>query len=160
MADPVSIVGTVVGVISLGIQVTQSLVDFYNSYRRRDSELGSITEKLEGLVGTFQSLEKALLSRTFQADERSLDKSIETSIESCNEQIQELQEESQKFCKPSSTGIRAAVKVPGCRVTYPFRQSTLQKVDEDVGEIRANLSFALDVLQLKDTQRLKIMLPR
>ena len=38
---------------------------------------------------------------------------------------------------------------------YPFRQSTLQKLDEDIGEIRANLSFALSMLQLDDTQRLQ-----
>lgn len=152
MADPLSIAGSVVGVISLGIQVTQSLVDFYNSYRNQDSELRGITERLEGLTEIFQSLERTLSSRTFQVDERN---SIETSIVNCNEQIQELQEECQKFCKPSSNGIRAAVKVAGRRVTYPFRHSTLQKVDEDIGEIRANLSLALDLLQLKDTQRLQ-----
>ena len=155
MADPLSIAGSVAGVISLGIQVGQALVDFYNSYKHQDSELGGITERLEGLVETFQSLEKALSSRIFLADERNLVKSIETSIASCNEQIQELQDECQKISKPSSTGIRAAVKVAGRRVTYPFRQSTLQKIDEDIGEIRANLSFALNVLQLKDTQRLQ-----
>lgn len=38
---------------------------------------------------------------------------------------------------------------------YPFRQSTLQKLDEDIGEIRANLSSALHVLQLKDNKRIQ-----
>lgn len=155
MADPISIAGSVVGVISLGIQVTQSLVDFYNSYRHQESELGGIIERLEGLAETFQSLEKALSSRTFRADERSLFKGIETSITSCTELIQELQDECQKFSKPLSTGTRAAVKIAGRRVIYPFRQSTLHKVDEDIGEIRANLSFALDVMQVKDTQSLQ-----
>ena len=155
MADPLSIAGSVAGVVSLGIQVTQSLVDFYNSYSYRDSELAGITERLEGLAETFQSLEKALSSRTFQADERSLVKSIETSIANCDELVQGLQDECQKLSKPLSTGSKAAVKVVGRRVAYPFRQSTLQKVDEDIGEIRANLSFALDVLQLNDTQRLQ-----
>lgn len=155
MTDPVSIVGSVVGVVSLGIQVTQSLVDFYNSYRYRDSELAGITERLEGLTETFQSLEKALSSRTFQVDERNLVKSIEKSITNCDELVQELQDECQKLSKPSSTGLTAAIKVAGRRVAYPFRQSTLQKIDENIGEIRANISFALDVLQLKNTQRVQ-----
>ena len=90
MADPLSIVGSVTGVISLGIQVTQSLVEFYNSYRYRNSELAGITERLEGLTETFQSLRKTLSSRTFQADERSLVKSIEISITNCNELVYEL----------------------------------------------------------------------
>lgn len=152
MTDPLSVPGSVAGAISLGIQVTQSLVDFYKSYKRRDSELTGITERLESLVETFQHLEKALLGRIFQADERSLVKNIETSITNCDELIQEFQNECQKFSK-TSTGMKAAVKVAGYRATYPFRQSTLQKLDEDIGEIRANLSFALNVLQLNDTQR-------
>lgn len=54
----------------------------------------------------------------------------------------------------SAKGLKATVAIAGRRVTYPFRQSTLQKLDEDVSEIRANLSFALNVLQYKDNQRL------
>ena len=38
-------------------------------------------------------------------------------------------------------------------MAYPFRRSTLQKLDEDIGEIRYNLSLALDVLQLNDHKR-------
>ena len=154
MADPLSVAGSVVGVISLGIQVTLSLINFYNSYKCQDSDLVSITKKLEGLLEIFQCLEKTLLDRNFQADERSLIKSIETSIENCDELIQELQDECRKFSK-TSKGIKAAVRVAGHRATYPFRQSTLQKLDEDIGEIRAKLSFTLEILQLKDTQRIQ-----
>lgn len=155
MTDPLSVAGSVAGVVSLGIQVTQSLVDFYKSYKHRDSDLAGTIERLESLAETFQSLEKALSSRTFQADQRGLVKSIETSMTKCDELVQELQDECQKFSKASSTGLKAAVKVAGRRVAYPFRQSTLQKLDEDIGEIRAHLSFTLNVLQLDDTQRLQ-----
>ena len=155
MTDPLSIAGSVAGVVSLGIQVTQSLIEFYKSYRYQDSELAGIIRKLESLAETLQHLENALSGRTFQVDERSLVKSIEKSITDCDELIQELQDECQKFSKTSSSGITAAARVVGRRATYPFRQSTLQKLDEDIGEIRANLCIALDVLQLKDTQRFR-----
>ena len=88
-------------------------------------------------------------------DERSLIQSIETSIKSCDEMIRELQHECQEISNPSSNGTRAAIKLAGRRVTYPFRQSTLLKLDEDVDGLRANLSTALDVLQLKDNQRMQ-----
>lgn len=93
MTDPLSVVGSVAGVISLGVKVTQWLVDFYKSYNNRDAELAGIIERLESLAETFQSLQKALSSRIFQADERGLVKSIETSITKCDELIQELQDE-------------------------------------------------------------------
>ena len=153
MSGPLSVTASVATLISLGIQVTQSLVDFYISCKHQNSDLISTTKKLESLLDTFQHLEKILANRKFQGEERNLIEDIEKTIKNCEESIVELQEEWQKFYKTSSNGIKTAVKVAARRVTYPFRQSTLQKLDEDISDIRANLSFTLDVLHLKDDQR-------
>ena len=155
MTDPLSVAGSVVGVISLGIQVTQSLVNFYNSYKGRESDIFRIIERLDSLLITFRSLEKTLSGRTFQEDEQSVIQNIETSIQSCNDSIQELQHESQKLSNSSSDEATAAIKLAGRRVMYPFRKSTLQKLDEDIGEIRANISSALDVLQIRDNSKIQ-----
>jgi ankyrin repeat domain-containing protein 50 len=45
--------------------------------------------------------------------------------------------------------VRSSIKLRSA-AAYPFRQSTLQKLDEDISEIRDNLSLALEVLQLRD----------
>lgn len=153
MPDPFSVAGTAAGLISLGIQVTQSLVKFYNSYKSQDSALKDTVERLELLSETFQYLEKTLLDRKVQTEEQPLINSIEKSIKNCDEVISELQEECLKFDKASSNGILATVRVAGRRASYPFRQITLQKIDGDIGEIRDNLSSALDVLQLKDSRK-------
>ena len=154
MTEPLSVAANVAGLISLGIQVTQSLVDFYNAYKNRDSDLVHTTQTLESLLDIFQCLRETLSDRSFQADEESLISNIETSIKNCDELIQELQDECQKFSK-TPNGIKTAVRVAGRRAIYPFRQSTLQKLDENIGEIRANLSSALDVLQLKDNKMIE-----
>lgn len=153
MAEPLSVAGSVAGLISLGITVTDSLVKFYHSCKDLDSDSSRITKKLECLLEIFHSLEKAILDRNFQEDERELMKKIETSIKACNELIHELQDEWEKLNKTSSNGFEATVRNAGRRATYPFRKSTLQKLDEDIDEIRNNLSFALGVLQVKDSQR-------
>ena len=147
--------GTAVGIISLGIQVTESLVKYYKSYKGRESDIIHITEKLDGILVTLQSVETTLSGRKFHVDERSLIQSIETSIKSCDEMIQELRHECQKISQSSSDGTTAAIKRAGRRVAYPFRQSTLQKLDEEIDELAANLSAALGVLQLKDNQRMR-----
>ena len=154
MSDPLAITGSVAGVISLGIQVIESLVEFYNSYKHQDYEIAGMTERLESLLSILQTLDKSLSSRKFQVDEQDLIGNIETSIKNCEELIQELQEECQKFVKATSGGIRAVFRVAGRRATYPFRQSTLQKLDEDIVELRGNLSIAIDVLQLNDNKRI------
>ena len=155
MTEPLSVAASVAGLISLGIQVTQSLVDFYNAYKNRVSDLVDTTERLESLLDIFQCLGKTLSDRRFQADEQNLISSIETSVKNCDELIQELQHECQKFNKTPSQGLEATFKVAGRRMLYPFRQSTLQKLDEDISEIRAHLSFTLDVLQLQDNKRIQ-----
>lgn len=155
MADPLSIAASVTALISAGITTTTSLVEFYTSYKHQDSKLGGMTEKLQGLLKIFESLSQTLSNRKFQADERSLIKNIEISIEKCDELIQDLQNECDKFKKATSDGVIAVFKVAGRRATYPFRQSTLLNLDEAIDEIRGNLAFALDGLQLKDNQRMQ-----
>ena len=155
MGDPISVTGSVLAVISLGIQVTQSLVNFYNSYKIQNPDLAHTRDMLDSLLKIFQSLEKTLLDREFLADEQDLVKNIETSIKNCDDLIYEMQDEVQKFDKTSPEETVAIIKRAGRRATYPFRQSTLQKLDEDIKNVRANISSALDALQLKDYEKIQ-----
>lgn len=157
MPDPVSIAGTAAGLISLGIQVTQSLVEFYNAYKSQDSVIAAMVERLECLSDTFQCLEKTLSGRSVhtEIDEQNLIKNIGICIKNCDELIHKLQKKCQKLHKASSNGIVAAVRVAGRQVSYPFKLSTLEKLNEDIEEIRDNLSSALDVLHLNDSRKIQ-----
>ena len=147
MGDPLSVAGGVVGIISSGIQITQVLVDFYTAYRSQYSEVAATIRRLHGLAELLRSLQVGLQKRNFSSSEHGLLQSTEESIANCDEAIQELQRECQKFQKVRSTGTQATLKGIGHRIAYPFRTSTLQRLEEDIGEIRANLSLALEVLQ-------------
>lgn len=114
-----------------------------------------MTQRLENLLLTFRSLEGALEKRQFRDDEQDLIADIESSVQKCGDIIKELQEECGKLDKTAVNvnGIKNAFKVRGRRAAYPFRQSTLQKLEEDINDIRDNLSLALGVLQLKDQSK-------
>ena len=155
MSDPLSIAASVAGLISLGVTVSQSLVDFYALYKDLDSDLNGTMKRLESLLDIFRYLEETISSRKFQTGEQDLVNNIEASISECDNLIHELQAECERFSKTSSDSVKAAIRIAGRRATYPFRRSTLQKVDEDIDEIRANLSSALEVLQLKDNSRIQ-----
>lgn len=152
MTDPLSITAGIAGIVSLGIQVTGSLVKFYASYKGQDTDLARTTTELESLLNTFCYLDAALKTRTFRPDEQDLIKTIESSAHNCDELIQELKEENQKFDRAAAIGIKGTIGVAACRAAYPFRQSTLQKLDETIGEIRHNLAITAEVLQLRDHQ--------
>lgn len=68
MADPLSIASGVAGLLSFGIQVTKSLVDFYSAYKDQTLALAKITLKLENLLGILQALDDARQSGQPQTD--------------------------------------------------------------------------------------------
>jgi ankyrin repeat domain-containing protein 50 len=121
MTDPLSVTAGIAGLISLGIQMTDSLVKFYTSYKGQEAAVTRTTENLESLLGTFRSLSSALQNRAFRPDEQDLIKNIESCIYQCDDLIQELKEKYKIFDKISVSGIKGTIKVTGRRATYPFR---------------------------------------
>lgn len=155
MADPLSIASGVAGLLSLGIQVTQTLVRFYTTYKDQDNDVAKVTQNLDNLLSIFRSLDIAIEERRSQVDTQGLLQEVEKAVQKCEEIITELQNECEKFHKESAVGLRDRIKVAGRRTAYPFRKSTLQKLEEDISDIRENLSFALDVLQLKSQSQIQ-----
>lgn len=154
MGDPLSISASAIALLTAGITVTTSLVEFYTSFKNQDSQVDSMTEKLRDLLSIYEFLTNTFSSRGFRADEQSLIGVIEKSIQKCDTLFAELQNECEKLNSANFSGIRAAVKVKGRRALYPFRKSTLERLDEDICEIRGNLAFALGALGAQDNQRI------
>lgn len=155
MSDPLSIAAGVAGFLSLGVQVTQTLVDFYSAYKSQDTDIAKITENMESLRNTFRSLERAIQQRQSQPHAEELLQEVDKATQRCYEIIQELQTECQKLRTESVTCLKGCLQAAGRRATYPFRKSTIQKIEEDVGEIRESLLFALNVLQFKSHSRIE-----
>ncbi|KAJ6086504.1 hypothetical protein N7467_005418 [Penicillium canescens] len=149
MADPLSVAAGVAGLLSLGIQVTQSLTEFYSSVKDQATDVVNIVRNLEDLLSIFRSLHVAIQERRSRTGEQELHQTVNTAVQNCNQIIEELQGECLKFQKGQTTGFQGQVQLARRRVAYPFRKSTLQKLEEDIGEIREHLSFALEVLQLR-----------
>ncbi|RMD44734.1 hypothetical protein DV735_g414, partial [Chaetothyriales sp. CBS 134920] len=142
--------------LARGIQVTQSLVKFYVSSGNQDAEVDRIVATLEHLSLIFQSLSSALEDRIFRLDEQDLIKQIGSQVVQCEESIQELKEEFEKFDEASASGFKSRKKTAtGRQVKYPFRVSTLQRLDENITEIQRNISLALEVLALRDRKTIQ-----
>lgn len=70
MGDPLSIAAGVAGLVSLGIQTVQGLVDFYSSYKSQNTTIARTTDKLGGLLGTLQTINQTLTNRLVTARRR------------------------------------------------------------------------------------------
>jgi hypothetical protein len=155
MADPLSVAGSAVGVVSLGIQVMQGLFEYYTALRSQHSDIPHTTQRLASLLEILECLRKHITDRRFRADEESLVTKIEGLIGECEECIQELQDEANKFTKTQIDSVQAAVRTTARRVAYPFRKSTLEKLNEDIDEVTNRLKLALQLLQQEVNNRVQ-----
>jgi ankyrin repeat domain-containing protein 50 len=164
MSDPLSIVAAAAGLIALSIEVSKGLIAFYSASKSQDGSVARTLRKLDMLLSTLEELDQSLQHRNPKANEEAQNQNVAESIQNCREIVAELQSELDKFSNSSEKGYQAASKRMGRKLTYPFKQSTLQKLDEDISDFLDNLQAALGVLHLKrvdsiqdDTADLKIL---
>lgn len=155
MADPFSIASGTAGLLSLGIEVTKLLFKFYTEYKGQGTELASVTKKLDGLQSLFKALGAAVEEQRLQPGTQNQLQEVDKNVQDCEEAIKELQAECEKFCKHSAVTFKDRARVAGRRAAYPFRRSTIEKLEEDVDNIRENLEFALSILNVKTQSQIQ-----
>ena len=87
MADPASAAGTVVGIISLGIQVSSGVVEYYNQWKHFDADVKAMYSSIEQLDHGFRIIKERLEGQDFSSF--SSVHEVEASINSCEAGILE-----------------------------------------------------------------------
>ncbi|TGZ80770.1 hypothetical protein EX30DRAFT_341387 [Ascodesmis nigricans] len=60
MADPLSVAGTAVGIVSLGITVLQGLTTYYSDVKDQDNDIVSVNTQLRRLLEIFTDIESRI----------------------------------------------------------------------------------------------------
>lgn len=148
MAEPFGVVGSTVGVISLGIQVCQGLLTYYESWKGYHQDIEKTLRSIASLTETLKHVSEVLKNNTKQ--DESIEQQIDSIVVRCLAGIKALSAELERFEDyTKSAEIRAKIKSHMRRLYYPFRESTLAKLRESVQDIRDDLVPALGVLQLE-----------
>ncbi|KAF5516105.1 Ankyrin repeat and KH domain-containing protein 1 [Colletotrichum siamense] len=155
MSDPLSVVGSVVGIVSLGIQVTQTLYNYYNAFSNAESDVAHILTKLESLLELLDSLHRQLKDRKFRSNDRHLLALVEKHVQECEDCIEDLRDHAEKFGDLQPKDNLAIAKALGRRLACPFREKTLRRLREDVAEVFSRMSSASQQLQLNDTSNIR-----
>lgn len=139
-------VGSAVSIASLGIQICQGLLSYYDGWKNYKSDIGDACNSIADLSRTLILL-KASLNDGHLDEERT--ERVKRCIQSCEGVLSKLSEESQKLQRYGQPGeLRQKAWAEVQRMWYPFRASTLVKLRELVNDIRESLKLALQVLQL------------
>jgi hypothetical protein len=153
MADPFSIIGSAVGVVSLGLTVCQGLISYYGPWTAYDKEISCLAQKAEGLKTTLTILQEPV--QNFESSGSSVAIEVQRRIISCGELLESLQSvvENCKKTSPSSD-LKHRAQALKKRIMYPFRRDTVLWLVNTVEGLQANLNTALQVLQLYVTSKL------
>lgn len=148
MSDPISVTGTVVGIVSLGLSLCQGLVDYLGALKCRREEIESAYQQINGLQNSF-SVIKAVLPK-LRTDYQASGQVVRNHLRLCEDEIKrltQLLDEFKHHDSPSgSLGVR--VQFQAKKLLYPFRQGNIHRLESGVQKLNGILLVALQSLQL------------
>lgn len=150
MADPLSVTGSAVGVVSLGLEVFKGLTSFISKYRSSDKEINDILSKIDSLRCILESLSSTLtdadglkappLSSKFESALRT--------IESCNERIRQLEKFLGKLQRSPVSRTSQKLKETMNRALYALQGDNPVDLLSTVNGLQENLNTSLLHLQM------------
>jgi hypothetical protein len=146
MAEALGVAGSIVGVVSLGIQVAQGLLVYYGSWKDQDKEISNMCISLENLLGTLLTL-RTTVESLGKFDDMSVREIVEKNIKTIEQGINELSDELKTVLGlgiPKKDLMRRHIR----KALYPFKQPTLSKIEQVISQARSNLGISLQTLHL------------
>jgi hypothetical protein len=148
MAEALGVAGSVVGIVSIGIQIAQGFLKYYGAWKDQDGDVSNMCASLDNLLGTLTILLKTIQPPA-KFDEDVKD-NVEKSINTFGGALEKLKGELKKVQDTESPkpGVRSTMRRHVRRALYPFKEDTLRKIQGAASEARSNLALALQVLQV------------
>jgi hypothetical protein len=139
------VAGTAVGIASLGIQVCQGLLSYYDAWKAYDPDISSTYSAITDLNKTLTIL-KSTLQHGLEEERAGR---VRTCVKDCEDALLELEKKLkslQKYSQPE--GWRERLRSGLQRSWYPLRKETLEALKASITDVQERLKLALQVLQL------------
>ena len=147
MSDPLSVAGSAVGIISMSLTVLQGLIQYYVSWKDYSQHVDRLVKSLQMFLQTLELLNETITGSCFEAK---IVAHVEKSINSCQDGVNSLQkklDKVQSIALPDRP-IYSKILTQGRRLLYPFKESTLTKLQEIISELKDNLTLVMRTLSM------------
>lgn len=144
MADPLSVVASLLAVATAGVQSTQSLKAAIKRYKSRDEILHRLLDRVEDTEKILSTLTQVLEDGTPQPvthPDSSVAGLLRGPVERCSTVCREFEEVMEKFSRKSKTNILDWTKME-------FRRGDINQFIEIVAEYKSTISLGLCVLTM------------
>ena len=150
MVDPLSIVGSTAGIVSLGLQVCGGLITYCRAWRSHDKDIEEVLDKLTDLESTLKTL-TGILSIVEGLDDNRTNtlQAARPKIHSCVTNLEKLRLaliDFESICQP--TGVLDKIHNVRLRGMSFFNREKLKGLGRSATETQVNLSDANRILSL------------
>ncbi|KAF5544481.1 hypothetical protein FPHYL_10971 [Fusarium phyllophilum] len=147
MSDPLSVAGSAVGIISLGIQVCQGLISYLQSFKGQDQDIQDSLNDVQTVISILCSL-KGILPKVDKSSSET--PAIRRCLAESEEKLREFQQFSLKLRGTKSPEHDVVGKMDHARhaLLYPFREGKLKSLCRALKGLLQNLSLCLDITTL------------
>ncbi|KAJ5952370.1 uncharacterized protein N7479_010783 [Penicillium vulpinum] len=142
MSDPLSVAGSAVGIISLGLQVCGEIVSYFQDWHGFDEDIQRIYEKADGLRMPLKGLQRIIeyAQRANHADASDL----EAKAQSLQQAITRLKSATDRCASAgsiTSNGFRYQLQ----KAKYPFKKYGLRDISNDLDSVQSILNTTLQM---------------
>lgn len=149
MSDPLSIAGSIAGVISLVDLVFRLVFKYARSAVNAKEEVKNIADEIQALAGVLQSLR--LLASGLEAEGDTFDPTIRVHhLGTLNTTLSRLQQRAQKVYTKFENGSKTQQKFQ--QLKWPFSTQETKELLEDLLRHKSTISLALSVDSLRKLQ--------
>ncbi|KAL6352657.1 hypothetical protein LRP88_13126 [Fusarium phalaenopsidis] len=143
MGDPLSVAGSAVGIISLGIQVCQGLVQYADAVRGQQRDVDDGMDEDRSLLTVFKSLEQTIARIETDSPENA--KPLLEHLRQAEAKLRSLEEVLTEVGIPvnTSSSIKGKMKETYRVAIYPMKKSKLEGARQSVQSLLGILTTAL-----------------
>ncbi|KAK8149225.1 hypothetical protein G3M48_007755 [Beauveria asiatica] len=154
MADPLSVAGLAFAVVSLGLQVTAGITDYFDALSSRDQDIASARQQNDTLRKTLRVIESSSSRLRLQNDHRPATAALRECLDSCKKELQALEMTVAELvsCDQATTCRKDKIRNQGKKLLYPFNRPKLEQIATNLHNINSNLQLALQTLGLSVSQ--------
>lgn len=150
MADPISLLGTAVGVASLAIQLSSGISSYIDALRCREEDLKSIKRRFQSFrasIAAIEAIEQRLCSESLTIPPQL---PLVKCIQVCKDELVALTNFWEKFNQQTSrtTGFGDRIRVKAWEISYPFCRDDLSRLEARLGQATQILNTSLQTIQL------------
>lgn len=147
MSDPIAIPAGVVGMVSLGIQLCQTLYKYYTNVQEQTRDVQIVSEQIKSLESTFKSLNSVIrrIESTPLANVEIIT-SLNQSVAACQGGLGELQDFVTDVVDVRGDGLKDKIHGVGKKLAFGFRRGELSELQRKVHALTATVALAVQTI--------------